>query len=286
MITQEIAFHTPKTIDAVLALLTEYGDEAKLLGGGMSLLPTMNLGLARPSVLISLNHVTGLDSITDGGDEIRLGGLVRHARVADDPLVGQSLPLLAEAAKLIGDPQVRHRGTLGGSLVHADPAGDYLPVMVVAGATIVLRSASDERAVPAATFFVDVLTTDTRPDEVVTEVRIPKIGSRDGSAYRRLARLEGSFPIVNAAAVVRSEPSSAGVAIGGVAGRPVLVDVSEHLSGGAGAAALDAVAATVEAACAGAFSDLSGDSEYRQAMSGVYARRAVEAAAAAAAAAV
>jgi CO/xanthine dehydrogenase FAD-binding subunit len=279
MITQEIAFFAPRSLDEVVQLLAEHGDEAKLMGGGMSLMPTMNLGLARPSVVISLNHVAGLDTIALADGQLRLGGLVRHARVASDELVARHVPLLAEAAKLIGDTQVRNRGTLGGSLAHADPAADYLPVMVVTGATIVVSSLRGSREIPAEAFFVDILTSAVEPDEVVTEVRVPIIGERDGSAYRRLARLEGSFPIVNAAAVVRSDPRSARVAIGGVAGRPVLLDVSTSVDV-SGSVSLEAVSAAASAACADAFADLSGDTEYRQAMAGVYARRAVEAAAA------
>jgi CO/xanthine dehydrogenase FAD-binding subunit len=281
MITQEIEFFAPRTLDETVRLLAEHGDEAKLMGGGMSLMPTMNLGLARPSVVISLNHVGGLDGIALDDGMLRLGGLVRHYRVASDPLVAQHVPLLAEAARLIGDPQVRNRGTLGGSIAHADPAADYLPVMVVTGSTIVASSVRGTREIPAGEFFVDVLTSAVEPDEVVTEVRVPVIAGRDGSAYRRLARLEGSFPIVNAAAIVRIAPRSALVAIGGVAGRPVLVDVSASF-GAAGEIAGDAVAEAASAACSGAFADLSGDSEYRQAMAGIYARRAVEAAAASA----
>jgi CO/xanthine dehydrogenase FAD-binding subunit len=280
MITAEITFFAPRSLDEAVRLLAEHGDEAKLMGGGMSLMPTMNLGLARPSVVISLNHVQGLDAVTLADGQLRIGGLVRHARVASDALIARHVPLLAEAAQLIGDTQVRNRGTLGGSIAHADPAADYLPVMVVTGATIVVSSVRGARELAAEAFFVDILTSAVEPDEVVTEVRIPVLGERDGSAYRRLARLEGSFPIVNAAAIVRSD-RSARVAIGGVAGRPVLVDVSASIDA-AGAVALEAVAEAASAACVDAFADLSGDSEYRQAMAGVYARRAVEAAAAAA----
>ena len=281
MITQEIEFFAPPTLEEAVRLLAEHGDEAKLMGGGMSLMPTMNLGLARPSIVISLNHVQGLDAIELDGEQLRIGGLVRHYRVASDALVERHVPLLAEAAKLIGDPQVRNRGTLGGSIAHADPAADYLPVMVVTGSTVMLTSVRGTREIPAGDFFVDVLTSAVEIDEVVTEVRIPVIGERDGSAYRRLARLEGSFPIVNAAAIVRRESRAAQVAIGGVAGRPVLIDVSTSIDA-AGRVASEAVAEAASAACVDAFADLSGDSEYRQAMAGVYARRAVEAAAASA----
>ena len=142
MITEEIAFHTPKGVDDALRLLDEHADDAKILAGGMSLVPTMNLGLARPQILISLNHVQGLDGIAEDGDVLRLGAMVRHARVVTDPTIARHAPLLAEAAALVGDPQVRNRGTLGGSVAHADPAADYLPALVALGASLVVRSST------------------------------------------------------------------------------------------------------------------------------------------------
>ena len=158
-------------------------------------------------------------------------------------LVARHVPLLAEAAKPHRRPQVRNRGTLGGSIAHADPAADYLPVMVVTASTVVVTSVRGTREIPAGDFFVDVLTSAVEIDEVVTEVRDPVLGERDGSAYRRLARLEGSFPIVNAAAIVRGgSRCRPHVAIGGVAGRPVLVDVS---------ASVDATGAGRERGCRG-----------------------------------
>src|SRR5438552_12620467 len=129
MITEEIDFHAPRNVDEAVALLGRLGDEAKVLAGGMSLVPTMNLGLARPTALVSLNHVTGLPEIEETADALRIGAMVRHARVVTDPLIAQHAPLLGEAATVIGDPQVRNRGTIGGSIAHADPAADYLPVL-------------------------------------------------------------------------------------------------------------------------------------------------------------
>jgi len=277
MITAEIEFHAPRQLSDALALLARYGDAAKLLGGGMSLVPTMNLGLARPEVLISLNHVAELAGIRETDDELRIGGGTTHAQIAGDPLVARHCPILAEAARNIGDVQVRNRGTIGGSTAHADPAADYLPVLVALGATIVAASTSGERAVPAAEFFVDIMLTSLNPDELIAEVRVPKLPTTTGTAYRRLARVEGSFPIVNAAAVVAAR-GPVRVAIGGVAARPVLVDLTNVLGNGVDEAALERAADAVREACADAFEDLNGDAEYRREMAAVYARRAIVAA--------
>jgi aerobic carbon-monoxide dehydrogenase medium subunit len=277
MITQEIEFHAPRSVPEVLALLAEHGEEAKILGGGMSLLPTMNLGLARPEILISLNHVDELAYIRDDGQELRIGARTRHAEVVSDPLVAAHAPILAEAAKVIGDVQVRNRGTVGGSIAHADPAADYLPVLAVLRASIVVRSAAGERAVPATDFFVDIMMTALEPDELVAEVRVPKLGPGSGGAYRRLSRVEGSFAIVNAAALVG--PGVVRVAIGGIAARPVVVDLTAVTGGTINAGTLDAIGSEVRTACPEPYSDLNGDAEYRREMAVVYARRAVEAAA-------
>jgi aerobic carbon-monoxide dehydrogenase medium subunit len=279
MITAEIALHTPRTLADVLALLAEHGDEAKLLGGGMSLVPTMNLGLARPELLISLNHVDELAGISEAGGELRIGARTRHAEVLASPLVTRGCAVLAEAARHIGDVQVRNRGTIGGSVAHADPAADYLPVLVVTGASVVVASSRGERVVPVADFLVDIMLTDLAPDELITEIRVPLLAPGTGAAYRRLARVEGSFAIVNAAALVG--PDVARVALGGIGPRPVAVELAAIPPDGPDGAALDAAGDAVRAAVGEPYADLNGDAAYRREMAAVYARRAVAAAAAA-----
>jgi aerobic carbon-monoxide dehydrogenase medium subunit len=277
MITTEIQFHAPRTTAEALDLLARHGDDAKLLGGGMSLVPTMNLGLARPEILISLNHVAELAYVTDRGSEIAIGGRTRHRAVVESPLVAAGCAVLAEAGRHIGDVQVRNRGTIGGSIAHADPAADYLPVLAVLGATIVVRSARAERAIPAAEFFVDIMFTALEPDELVAEVRVPRLGPGTGAAYRRLARVEGSFAIVNAAAVVG--PGGVRVAIGGIGPRPVVVELTELTGGRVTASSLDAIGSVVRDAVGEPYGDLNGDPEYRREMAVVFARRALQAAA-------
>ncbi len=280
VIANEIEFHAPREVDGVLALLAQHGADATLLAGGMSLLPAMNLGLAQPTVVVSLNHLPGLDYVEDDGDTLRLGALVRHERVRADPLVRRHCPFLSEAATVIGDVQVRHRGTLGGSIAHADPAADYLPVLAAADARVTLRGPQGERTVAARDFFVDLMTTARQPSELVVEVVVPKLGAPRGTAYLRLARVEGSFAIVNAAAVVEPGLRAGCVAIGGVGPRPVLVDAGPYLQGGLTDVALDRIGDAAYEASADAYGDISADPEYRQAMARVYARRAVRTAAA------
>jgi aerobic carbon-monoxide dehydrogenase medium subunit len=277
VISQEIEFHAPQQLGEALALLDRLGDEAKVLAGGMSLVPAMSLGLAQPRRLISLNRLAELEYIRDSGDSLAIGAQTRHAVVAADPPVRQSCQLLSEAAGLIGDVPVRHRGTIGGSLAHADPAGNYAPVVVVLGAELVLRRAGGERVLPAHEFFVDLLQTQLAPNELLVEVRVPKLPASVGSAYLQLTRVEGSFPIASAAAVV--EEHSARVAIGAVRATPILVDATDYARSGGSEEALRQVGQAVEAASAGALEDLNGDEEYRRAMARVFAERALKLAA-------
>ena len=277
MITAEIEFHAPRKIAEVLDLLATHADEAKLLGGGMSLMPTMNLGLARPEIVISLNHIAELVGIDETSDKLRIRAATTHADVLTDPLIAAHCPVLADAARVIGDVQVRNRGTIGGSIAHADPAADYLPVLVVLGATIVVRSAEAEREIAAADFFADIMFTTLEPNELITEIRVPKLPAGTRAAYQRLARVEGSFAIVNAAAVV-TDGGTAAVAIGGIAGTPILIDLTEAVRGTSDDASLTAVADAVRAACPDPYEDLNGDAEYRREMAVIHARRAVAAA--------
>lgn len=278
MISQEFAFFAPKTVADAVSLLGEHAEDGKALAGGMSLVPAMNLGVARPTTIVSLNHIPELDYVEEEPSSVRIGAMVRHARVERDPVIGRYFPLLRTAASVIGDVQVRNRGTIGGSIAHADPAADYLPVMVALNATFRVVGSDGERTIPARDFFRGVMETALAPGELLVEIELPKLPDGAGSAYLRLARLEGSFPIANAAAVIAGPQPV--IAVGGATAAPVLVDVPVELDSGT-QDALDQVEAAAREACAAAFADLSATAEYRRAMAGVYARRAVEAARAA-----
>lgn len=281
MISQEFEFYAPKRLSDALALLQRHGEDAKLLAGGMTLMPMMTLGLLRPRVVISLNHVGELDFVSDGKNMLRIGAMTRHGTIAKNELVRERFPLLATAAGHIGDVQVRHRGTIGGSLSHADPAADYPVVMLATNAQFKLRSAKGERKVKARDFFKGLMHTDLREGEVLTEVQVPSLPDGTGSAYLRLHRVEGNFPIVNAAAVIEKNFKSARIALGGIGLTAVVIDVSKRLTGGLTEQALREVSEDAFTASRDAYSDLNGDADYRRAMARVYAKRVIEAAAAA-----
>jgi carbon-monoxide dehydrogenase medium subunit len=281
VISTEIDYHGPAELAEALELLAEDGDDVTVLSGGMSLVPMMNLGIVRPEKVLSLNRVAALDHVTESDGELVIGAMVRHARVASDPLIAAYCPLLADAARVIGDVQVRNRGTIGGSVAHADPAADYLPVLAAVGGTITLASSDGERTLSPDEFFIDLMLTGREPEELVTAVTVPRRAAADGwrAAYRRLARVEGSFAIVNAAALLAGEGGAATVALGGVGPAPVVLDVSAALAGGVDEAALSAVGEAAFAAAEDATGDLMNDAAYRREMAAVFARRAVAGAA-------
>lgn len=279
MISQEYDFQAPETLPEALSLLDRHGPDAKVLSGGMSLVPVMTLGLMQPDVVISLNHVADLDYVRSRGRNVEIGALVRHATVATHPMVREHVPLLAQAAGRIGDVQVRNRGTIGGSIAHADPAADYLPCVLALDAKLKVQSAGGQRGVEARSFFQGLMTTALEPNELLTEISIPKLPAGTGTSYQRLHRVEGNFAIVAAAAVVERGFKAARVALGGVGPTPVLVDVTSQLRDGATDAALAAVGDAAFEASGEAYGDLNGDADYRREMARVYARRAVRAAA-------
>lgn len=282
MISNEIEFFAPESLDGCLQLLSDRGDDVTVMSGGMSLMPMMNLGLATPEIVLSLNHVSELAGIREDGDDLLIGGMTRHAQIATDPLVRKYAPALAQAASRIGDVQVRNRGTIGGSVSHADPSADYIPALAASGARMCLRSSSGgERQVTSQDFFIDLMFTDRQPEELVTAVRVPKLPAGWSSAYVRFARVEGSFAIANAAAVLAGDGSSATLALGGVSTRPVVLDITELGRGGWNDAALDAVGDAAFEAGADASGDAMSDAEYKREMGRVHARRVVRTAAAA-----
>jgi aerobic carbon-monoxide dehydrogenase medium subunit len=279
MISNEIEFHAPATLAEALELLRADGEDVTVLSGGMSLLPMMNLGIIRPTKVLSLNRVAALDHVTERGDAIVIGAMVRHHRVASDPLIQRHAPLLAAAARVIGDTQVRNRGTIGGSVAHADPSADYLPALAAAGGSVTLSGARGERTLTPDEFFVDLMFTTREPDEIVTAVTVPKLPDGWRSAYQRLARVEGSFAIVNAAAVVAGDRSAATVALGGVGPKPVVIDATEQLRGGVDEDSLARVGEAAYEASQDATGDVMSDAEYRREMASVFARRALREAA-------
>jgi carbon-monoxide dehydrogenase medium subunit len=273
MLPSTFQFFAPTEVSEALGLLEEHGDGTKILSGGMSMMPAVNLGILRPDTVVSFNHISGLDYVEEDGDVLRIGAMVRHERVLNDPLVKQHAAVLCDAAAVIGDTQVRHRGTIGGSVAHADPAADYLPVLVALDATVKLGSTSGERTVPAREFFLDVMMTDLHAGEAVLEIQVPKVPAGASAAYVRLARVEGSFAIVNAAALVSGGKPV--ISIGGAVPTPVFVEVPVTLDGDISPSELEQIGEAAYGACEDAYGDLSGTPEYRREMARLYAQRAV-----------
>lgn len=192
----------PSSLDDVLGILSERGPEAKLLAGGQSLVPAMNFRLLQPAVLVDINGLPGLDRVRQVDGELRLGALVRHRTLEHDPLVAGLSPLIHETMPFVAHPQIRNRGTLGGSMAHADPAAELPVVALALDARFRLQSARGERWVPASDFFLGLFTTALAGDEALVEVAVPAVPSRTGTAFLELARRRGDYAMMGVASVV------------------------------------------------------------------------------------
>jgi carbon-monoxide dehydrogenase medium subunit len=220
-------YHRPASLDAALALLAEHGDDAKAIAGGQSLAPMMNLRLAQPAELVDLGDLQGMDQLREADGWIEIGALLRHQQLADSELLRRRCPLLAEAAQGIGHYAIRQRGTLGGSLAHADPAAQLPLVAVALGAQLELASRRGRRVVPASEFFVSVMTTALEPDELLVAARFPALAPGEGTAFRVFSRRHGDFAIVSVAASVQVNGGRVArlrLAIGGVEAVAVHLD--------------------------------------------------------------
>jgi carbon-monoxide dehydrogenase medium subunit len=276
MIPRPFAYHAPDSIPAVIALLTDYGDQAKLLAGGHSLLPMMKLRFAAPEHLIDLGRVKELRGIALSGDEIRIGAMTTEREILASPILAEHLPLLVETARQIADPQVRYKGTIGGDIAHGDPGNDHPAVMLALGAQFVLIGPGGERVVPASDFFLGTYATAIEPDEVMTQIRISRPAAGSGSCYAKLKRKTGDYATAAAAVVLRMEQglcASVAIALTNVA--PTAMMVETDLVGHAldDAAIAEAGRLAMEA-CEPA-ADLRGDEEYKRAMAGQMVQRAL-----------
>jgi carbon-monoxide dehydrogenase medium subunit len=257
------------SVDEAIALLAEHGDDAKLLAGGHSLLPLMKLRLATPSVLIDVGRLDDLSFVRDDGDTLAIGGLTRHHDVEHDAVLREHAPLLAAAAGEVGDPQVRHRGTLGGSLAHGDPASDLPAVVLALRGDVVVRGSGGERVIAADDFFRGFLETALAPDEIITEVRVPKTGGA-GWAFEKFNRRAQDWAIVGVAAVGGDAP---GVALVNMGSTPVRAGAVEGALRG-GASAADAAALAGDDTDPP--SDLNASPDYRRHLARVLVGRALD----------
>ena len=253
-----------------VSLIGQHGDDAKFLAGGHSLLPLMRLRLAQPSVLVDIGRVSDLSYIRDAGDHIAIGALTRHMDVETSPVLAQHAPLLAHAAGHVGDPQVRHRGTIGGSIAHADPASDLPATTLALGATYVAQGPNGTREIAATDFYQGFLESALAPDEMLTEIRVPKMAGA-GWSFQKFNRRAQDWAIVGVAAWRRGNES--GVGLVNMGPTPILAStVSSAIAGGASVA--DAAAlATAESSPS---SDLNASAEYREHLAKVLVRRALE----------
>jgi aerobic carbon-monoxide dehydrogenase medium subunit len=270
----------PRSLGEALALLTEHGEDAKVLAGGQSLVPMLNLRLAGPKVLIDLNRVHELSYARRDGGTFRVGAMTRHRDLEISAEAALAEPLLPRAAREIGHLAIRNRGTIGGSLAHADPAAEWPLVAVALDARLTLRSSTGARTVAAREFFAGPLTTVLEPTEILTEVAFPTAAAGGGFGFRELSRRPGDFAIVAVACRVAREGSGvcvgATLAVGGAHGTPIHVaEVEDILKGSRGEP--DALRAAAEAVSRAADpgSDVHGSADYRRRMAGVLARRAL-----------
>ncbi|MGH2685617.1 MAG: FAD binding domain-containing protein [Actinomycetota bacterium] len=278
MIPLPFDYERADSIEHALSLLTEHGDDAKLLAGGHSLLPLMKLRLAAPGVLIDVGRLSELSYIREEGSHVAVGALTRHHDLEHSDLLAQEAPILSHVAGQVGDPQVRHRGTIGGSLAHGDPASDLPAVVLALGGTLVARGPNGDREIAADQFFTGFLETALQPDELLTEIRVPKVAGA-GWSYQKFNRRAQDWAIVgvaavrNAASVAERGSNGTGVALVNMGPAPVRATaVEQALAGGASAA--DAAAQADQGTEPSA--DLNASVEYRRHLARVLTRRALE----------
>ena len=276
------AYHRPATLDEALALLAEHGGEAKPLAGGQSLIPAMNFRLARPAVLVDLNRVAELGYVRAGRDGLQIGAMTRQRAVERSDAVRSAAPLLAEAMPFIAHPQIRNRGTVGGSLAHADPAAELPAVMLALEARFRARGPQGERWIPAGEFFTGILETALGPDELLLEVVVPKSPARTGYAFAELARRRGDYALVGVAARVtldrRGRCQAARITLFSVGDGPVLATAAAAMLDGQEPSP-EAMRAAADAAAQRDIdppSDIHASAAYRRRLAAVLTRRALQ----------
>jgi aerobic carbon-monoxide dehydrogenase medium subunit len=272
-------YHAPKSVDDALALLERYGGDAKILAGGQSLMPLLNFRLSRPAALVDLNRIPSLAYITEGDGQVRLGAMTRQRTIEFSAVVKDRLPLLREATRWVGHLPIRTRGTIGGSIAHADPSAEYPAVLTALEGEVVTRSPRGERTIKAADLFQTYLTTNLDADEIVVEVRLPAMPAGAGYALEEFARRHGDFAIIGIAAMVVRDGQRCKVARLATAGAgpvPLRLRAAEEIleRDGPGEAAIDA-AARRASELVSPDSDIHASSDYRRHLTGVLTKRAL-----------
>ncbi len=277
MIPARFEYVAPTSVDEAVQALAEYGEEAKVLAGGHSLLPLMKLRFAVPTAVIDIGGIAELRGVTDAGDHLAIGAGTTHYAVMHDPLVREHAGLLAEATAMVGDAQVRHRGTVGGANAHGDSAGDLPAVMSALHATFVAQGPGGSRSIPAAEFFSGYLETALEPNEVLVRIEVPKYDSSWGHAYEKFNRVAQAWAVVGVAAMVKRDNGTiteARVGLTNMGAVPVRAGATEEALAGAG---LDAIADAAGHAADGTSppADLNAQPDYRQHLARVLTGRAL-----------
>ena len=280
MIPPSFEYFRPSTIPEAIALLKEYGDEAKILSGGQSLIPMLKLRLARPAYLIDINRIAGLSYIKEEGGVLKIGGLTREAELEASPLIAAKYPILLDTTRVIADPQVRNLATVGGNLAHGDPANDHPATMLALGAQIVATGPSGARTIRIEDFFLSLFTTALQAGEILTEIRIPIPPPHSGGSYFKLERKVGDFATAAVAAQLtlddKGAVENAGIGLTNVGPKPLKAGKAENLLRGKKVdATLLTQAAQLAADEAQPSSDLRGPAEYKKALVKELAKRAL-----------
>lgn len=275
-------YYDPDTLEEALALLAEHGEEARLVAGGQSLVPLMNFRLARPAVIVDLNRIEALSYISEEDGILCIGPMTRQVTVETNEKVNREYPLLSEATRFIGHPAIRNRGTIGGSLAHADPAAELGAVAVCVDAELKLSSREKTRVVPARDFFQGPYTTCLQPTEILTEIRFPELPRESVTVFLELARREGDFALAGVAAVLEIDKRGycrrARIALCGAGSVPCRVEATENALLGEPLTGKNMkAAASLAAAALDSFSDIHASSEYREHLARVLTYRSLEA---------
>jgi len=281
MIPAPFDYHRPSSLDEAIGLLKQHGEQAKVLSGGMSLLPTLKLRLGSFAHLVDINRIPGLDGIREEGGALRIGAMTRQAALERSELIRKKYPILADAVPLIADPLVRNRGTVGGNVANGDPANDEPAIMLALGATLVARGPKGERTIAASKFYTGLYETALARDEILTEIRIPVPPAKSGGAYQKLKRKTGDFAVAAVAVQVtldaKGAVASCGIGLTNAGPTPLeATDAAKFLIGKTPDAKTIAEAAKMAAAKCNPSADHRGSVEYKKDMARVLAARALQ----------
>jgi carbon-monoxide dehydrogenase medium subunit len=280
-------YSRPESVAEAVSVLASTGPDGKVLAGGQSLVPLLNMRLAMPEHLVDINRLTELAYVSVADGQVRIGALARHAQVLADPVVEAAQPLITQALRLVAHPVIRNRGTTVGSIVHADPSGEMTAVLALLGGTVLLASTGGERSVAAENFFLGPLESDVRPDELATQVSLPVLAARAGCAFAEVSRRNGDYAVCGVAAVVELDDAGgigrARAAYLSVAGTPLIIDLTEACGGAAGGSARGggaggdlAAAGRLAMARVSPGTDIHATAAYRRHLAGVLTERALD----------